>query len=60
MVRVSNKETFCTHEEKAISLINVKLCNPSLRLLLLCIRSLLKSVLIFKLLILEPYHPETV
>jgi hypothetical protein len=60
MVRVSNKETSCTHGEKVISLIEVKPRNASLRLLPVCIGRLLKSVLIFKCLILDLYHPDTV
>jgi hypothetical protein len=42
-----------------ISLIKVKSCNAFLRMLLVCIHSYLKSVLRYKFLILNTYHPDT-
>jgi hypothetical protein len=41
-----------------ISLIKVKSCSALLRMLLVCIRSYLKSLLRYKFLILDTYHQE--
>ena len=43
-----------------ISLIKVKSGNALLRMLLICIRKYLKSVLRYKFLILDTYHQDTV
>jgi hypothetical protein len=43
-----------------VSLIKVKSCNALLRMLLVCIRSYLKSVLRHKFLILDTHHPDTI
>ena len=43
-----------------IILIKVKSCNALLRMLLVCTRSYLKSVLRYKFLILDTYHPDTI
>jgi len=42
-----------------VGLIKVQTCNSMLRMLLVCIRSYLKSVLRHKYLILDTYHPDT-
>jgi hypothetical protein len=52
-VRISNYETSSTREA------NNKLCNTLLRMLLVCISSYLKSVLRYKFLSLDAYHPDT-
>jgi hypothetical protein len=46
--------------QATISLIMVKSCNELLRMLLICILSYLKSVLGYKFLILDSYHPNAV
>jgi hypothetical protein len=43
----------------AIILIKVKSCKPLLLMLLVCIHSIIKSVLRYKFLILDTYHPDT-
>jgi len=43
----------------AILLIKVKSCKPLLLMLLVCIHSIIKSVLRYKFLILDTYHPDT-
>lgn len=46
-------------KQRTVVLIKGKSCNAWLRMLLACIRSLLKSVLRNKFLILDTYNPDT-
>jgi hypothetical protein len=58
-VRISEKPREPT-KRATVSLIRVKSCSALLRMLLVCIRSYLKSVLIYEFLILDTYHLTTV
>jgi hypothetical protein len=46
-------------KQATISLIKVRSCSALLRMLLVCIRSYLKSVLAYAFLILDTCHPDT-
>jgi hypothetical protein len=58
-VRIPNEDPSSTHKASA-SLINVNSCTALLRMLPVCIRSYLKSVLKYKFLILDTYYPDTI
>jgi hypothetical protein len=58
-VRIYNYETPCTHEAND-SFIKVELCKALLRMLLPCIRSYLKSILKFKYIFSDTYHPDAI
>jgi len=47
----------CTQEVRDTSKTKVKSCNALLHMLLVCIRNYLKSILIYKFLMLDTYHP---
>jgi len=46
-------------KREAFSIIRVKSCNTLLHMLLVCVRSYLISVLRYKFLIFDTYHPDT-
>jgi len=56
-VRISNYETPVPTNRATVSLIKVKQCNALLRMVPVCIDSYLKSVLRYKLLLLDICHP---
>ena len=58
IVRVSKKPLLPTKRATVISM-KVESCNTVLRMLLVCISICLKSVVIYKYLILDTYHPDT-
>jgi hypothetical protein len=47
----------CTHDESTVTLIKVQSRNAFLRVLFVCVRSYLKSVLSYRFSILDTYHP---
>jgi hypothetical protein len=57
IVRKCNKETPCTHDASTVILIKFQSCSASLRVLLVCVRSYLKSVLSYRFLILDTCLP---
>ena len=59
-VRITNYETSCTHTTRGtVTVSKVKSRNALLRMLLVCIRSNLKSVPRYTFLILDTYNPDT-